>query len=87
MELTLQFFMERGINPALLSERELIAFFEPLLKEIETLRRIRHLALSYREAEIECTWSFESEPRMRSWHRRLELDALLGIDPERQGIA
>lgn len=87
MELTLQFFTERGINPALLTTKELVLFFEPLLQELETLRRIRHLALSYREAEIECTWSFKSEPRMRSWHRRLELDALLGIDPERQGIA
>jgi hypothetical protein len=60
----------------------------PLYLEIEKLRRIRHLALSYREAEIECTWSFESAPRERRYRRRLELDALLDIQPkEWQGIA
>jgi hypothetical protein len=59
----------------------------PLYVEIEKLRRIRHLAMSYREAEIECMSSFDAAPRERRYRRRLELDALLGIEKDWQGVA
>lgn len=60
---------------------------EQLIEELVTLRRIRHLARSYRDAEIECMGSFAAEPRLRSYRRRVELDALLGIPTEERGAA
>jgi hypothetical protein len=60
---------------------------EHLIEELVTLRRIRHLARSYRDAEIECMGSFAAEPRVRSYRRRVELDALLGIPTEERGAA
>ena len=80
------FFQERGIAPRFLTDQEWIAIIEPLLAELETLRRIRHLALSYREAEIACTADFGAEPRVRRYHRALELDALLGIEEDWRGV-
>lgn len=80
------FFQGRGDDPSFLTYKEWIMIIEPLLAELETLRRIRHLALSYREAEIACTADFGAEPRIRRFHRALELDALLGIEEAWRGV-
>jgi hypothetical protein len=87
LDRVLQYCDERGIDPALLGGKDWAGIVEELLTELETLRRVRHVARSHRYAEIECMSDFGAEPRMRSWHTRLELDRLLGIEEDLQGLA
>lgn len=85
LDRTLKHCLERGIDPALLDGKQWASMVEGLLEELETLRRIRHVARSHRYAEIECMSDFGAEPRMRRWHTCLELDRLIGIPEELQG--
>lgn len=59
---------------------------ERLIDELVELRRIRHVARAYREAQIECNWSFEDKPRRRRHRCCVELDALLGIEANCRGV-
>lgn len=86
LERTLQYCLERGIDIDRLSRQSAEAI-EELLTELETLRRIRHVARAHRYAEIQCMNDFGSEPRMKAWHTRLELDRLLDVAEDLQGLA